>query len=98
VVVADTNNIIILFPQAIPSLEYAVIWGGYVLDNPYGCWDWYGMYGENADQKGGELIGFINFGSISWSSVLIDHACFSRGPNVCCGQPSQSDYQWLLGR
>lgn len=66
-IVADTNNIIILFPQAIPNDNTLVIWDGTLLSNPYGCWDFVGWYGDNADQKGGELIGLRD------QSLLLDY-------------------------
>lgn len=50
---SDTNNIIILYPQAIPDNTMHTIWGGTQLSNPNGCWDWVGWYGSNADQIGG---------------------------------------------
>ena len=53
---ADTNNMIILYPQAIPDDTEETIWYGGELDNPNGCWDWVGWYGANADQIGGALI------------------------------------------
>jgi hypothetical protein len=56
---ADTNNIILLFPQAIEDDTFHVIMDGQVLDNPFGCWDFVGWYGNNADQKGGKLIRLI---------------------------------------
>lgn len=46
---------IILYPQAIPDYVVHSIWGGTVLSNPNGCWDWVGWYGANADQIGGEF-------------------------------------------
>ncbi|KAH6867573.1 Alpha/Beta hydrolase protein [Thelonectria olida] len=50
---ADTNDIIVLYPQA--TVDYSVhsIWGGLYLSNPNACFDWVGWYGSNADQKGG---------------------------------------------
>ena len=43
---ADSNNLIILFPQAHSSLL-----------NPYGCWDWIGWYGETyASRLGLQII------------------------------------------
>lgn len=50
---ADTNNIIILYPQA--TIDYSIhpIWGGLYIPNPNACFDWVGWYGSNADQKGG---------------------------------------------
>ncbi|MFC6518415.1 poly(3-hydroxybutyrate) depolymerase [Undibacterium arcticum] len=46
---ADTNNIVVLFPQAvsIPGL------------NPNGCWDWWGYTGENYANKKGVQISAI---------------------------------------
>lgn len=35
---ADTNNILVLYPQTISS---------YLPYNPYGCWDWWGYTGSN---------------------------------------------------
>lgn len=52
--VLDTNNMIILYPQAIPDYTIHTIWNGGVLSNPNGCWDWVGWYGNNADQIGGK--------------------------------------------
>jgi len=37
---ADTNNLILLYPQTAVSLT-----------NPFGCWDWIGLYGADFDQK-----------------------------------------------
>lgn len=49
----DANNMIILYPQAIPDNTIHAIWNG-VLPNSNGCWDWVGWYGNNADQIGGK--------------------------------------------
>lgn len=57
-IVTDTNNIIILFPQTVADSTFHTILDGTMLSNSGGCWDWLGWYGQNADQKGGELIGF----------------------------------------
>ncbi|KAJ6437302.1 gamma-thionin family domain-containing protein [Purpureocillium lavendulum] len=51
---ADTNNIIVLFPQAVPDYASHTLWTGASLPNPGACWDWVGWYGCRADQKGGE--------------------------------------------
>ncbi|KAF7713449.1 Esterase PHB depolymerase family protein [Penicillium ucsense] len=57
---ADTNNIIILYPQAIPDNTIHSTWGG-SLSNPNGCWDWVGWYGSNADQIGGvQMVAIVN--------------------------------------
>lgn len=47
---------IILYPQAIPDNTMHTIWGGTLLSNPNGCWDWVGWYGDNADQIGGKCL------------------------------------------
>ena len=39
---ADTNDLIVLYPQAKGSLT-----------NPFACWDWTGFYGVDFDQKSG---------------------------------------------
>lgn len=43
--VADLNNIIILYPQAVKSIMSPM--------NPNGCWDWWGYSGANFDRKTG---------------------------------------------
>ncbi|KAG9255099.1 fungal cellulose binding domain protein [Emericellopsis atlantica] len=55
---ADTNNIIILYPQGTPDYTLRQAWQG-LLPNPNGCWDWVGWYGNNADQKGGVQMAAI---------------------------------------
>ncbi|KAI5459539.1 putative polyhydroxybutyrate depolymerase [Mariannaea sp. PMI_226] len=58
---ADTNNIIILYPQAVPDSSSHTIWSGLPLPNPNGCWDWVGWYGTNADQLGGvQMLAIVN--------------------------------------
>ncbi|KFY14477.1 hypothetical protein V491_06038 [Pseudogymnoascus sp. VKM F-3775] len=58
---ADTNNIIILFPQAVADSTSRTIWDGSMLSNSNGCWDWLGWYGQNADQKGGvQMAALVN--------------------------------------
>lgn len=42
---ADTNNMVVLFPQTSASLS-----------NPLSCWDWIGLYGSDYDQKSGAQI------------------------------------------
>lgn len=43
------NNMIILYPQAIPDKTIHIIWNR-VLPNSNGYWDWVGWYRNNADQ------------------------------------------------
>ncbi|PKX93372.1 putative polyhydroxybutyrate depolymerase [Aspergillus novofumigatus IBT 16806] len=58
---ADTNNIIILYPQAVADSSMHTIWTGMQLPNPNGCWDWVGWYGANADQVGGvQMAAIVN--------------------------------------
>jgi hypothetical protein len=59
VIVIDTNNIIILYPQTIADSQSHTVMHGDSVSNPNACWDWIGWYGQNADQKGGELISFL---------------------------------------
>ena len=50
---ADTNNIIVLFPQTkVDSTSRATSASG-SLPNPNACWDWIGWYGSNFAQKAG---------------------------------------------
>ena len=51
---ADTNNVLVLFPQAVVDNSMHTVWSGMPLPNPNGCFDWVGWYGTNADQIGGE--------------------------------------------
>jgi poly(3-hydroxybutyrate) depolymerase len=56
---ADTNNIIVAYPQAVPDNTSHATWNSGSLANPNGCWDWIGWYGSNADQKGGVQMAAI---------------------------------------
>lgn len=53
--IIDTNDIIILFPQAVADNTVHKVWNGTPRNNSLGCWDWIGQYGNNTDQIGGEL-------------------------------------------
>lgn len=50
---ADTNNLIVIYPQALPDNTSHSTPGNGSLSNPNGCWDWIGWYGSNYDQKPG---------------------------------------------
>ena len=52
---ADTNNIIVMFPQAVADESMHSMWDGMESSNPLACFDWVGWYGTNADQIGGEF-------------------------------------------
>ncbi|HEY6909567.1 MAG TPA: PHB depolymerase family esterase, partial [Myxococcales bacterium] len=56
---ADTNAIVILYPQAKPDNAAHATWASGSLANPNGCWDWIGWYGSNADQHGGVQMAAI---------------------------------------
>ncbi|PKX89101.1 uncharacterized protein P174DRAFT_516263 [Aspergillus novofumigatus IBT 16806] len=58
---ADTNDIIILYPQATTDNSLHTVWNGALLSNSNACWDWLGWYGSNADQKGGaQMTAIVN--------------------------------------
>lgn len=61
---ADTNNIIVLYPQTIADNTSHATWDSGSLANANACWDWIGWYGSNADQKGGvqmaALVAMVN--------------------------------------
>lgn len=69
---ADTNNIIIVYPQAIPDNTSHTTWDSGSLSNGNGCWDWIGWYGANADQHGGvqmaAIVGMVNKITSGYSS------------------------------
>lgn len=56
---ADTNRIVVLFPQArVDNTSRATAASG-SLANPNGCWDWIGWYGGNFAQRGGTQVAAI---------------------------------------
>ncbi|HKX43726.1 MAG TPA: PHB depolymerase family esterase [Burkholderiaceae bacterium] len=56
---ADTNDIIVLFPQAkVDNTSHTTSASG-SLSNPNGCWDWIGWYGSNFAQKAGTQMAAI---------------------------------------
>jgi poly(3-hydroxybutyrate) depolymerase len=56
---ADTNGIIVLWPQALPDNTSHSTPDNGSLPNPNGCWDWVGWYGSNYDQVGGAQMAAI---------------------------------------
>ncbi len=50
---ADTNGIIVLYPQTVPDNTTHTTSASGSLSNPNGCWDWIGWYGRTFDQKAG---------------------------------------------
>ena len=61
---ADTNNIIVIYPQAVEDSTSHSTPGNGSVANPNGCWDWIGWYGSNFDEKGGvqmaALVAMVN--------------------------------------
>jgi hypothetical protein len=56
---ADTNHIVVLFPQTqVDNTSRSTAASG-MLPNPNGCWDWIGWYGSNFAQKGGSQAAAI---------------------------------------
>ena len=53
---ADTNSIVVLFPQTrVDNTARSTAASG-MLPNPNGCWDWIGWYGSNFAQKAGAQV------------------------------------------
>jgi Esterase PHB depolymerase len=50
---ADTNDILVLYPQAVADNTVHATAASGSLSNPNGCWDWIGWYGADFDQKTG---------------------------------------------
>ncbi len=57
---ADTNRIIMLYPQTVADNTTRPTAASGSLSNPNGCWDWIGWYGaSNFDKKGGKQMAAI---------------------------------------
>jgi len=56
---ADTNSIVVLFPQARVDNTVHSTAASSMLTNPNACFDWIGWYGGNFAQRGGTQIGAI---------------------------------------
>ncbi|GIX22854.1 MAG: hypothetical protein KatS3mg122_0085 [Caldimonas sp.] len=62
---ADTNRIVVLFPQTkVDNTSRSTAASG-LLPNPNACWDWIGWYGSDFAQKGGSQISAIK--------AMVDH-------------------------
>jgi poly(3-hydroxybutyrate) depolymerase len=53
---ADTNRLVVLFPQTTARSGWAGWWGGSFVFNPNGCWDWWGYTGPAYATKAGPQI------------------------------------------
>ncbi|HEX4583891.1 MAG TPA: PHB depolymerase family esterase [Burkholderiaceae bacterium] len=56
---ADSNDIIVLYPQAVADSAVHTTAASGSLPNPNGCWDWIGWYGADFDRKTGAQAGAI---------------------------------------
>ncbi len=56
---ADTNSIVLLFPQASVDKKSRSTSASGRLANPNGCWDWIGWYGSNFAQRAGPQVAAI---------------------------------------
>lgn len=68
---ADTNSIIVLFPQARVDNTSRQTAASGSLPNPNGCFDWIGWYGGNFAQKGGTQVAAIK--------AMVDHLSSGTG-------------------
>jgi poly(3-hydroxybutyrate) depolymerase len=53
---ADTNRLVVLFPQTIARSGWSGWWGGNFVFNPNGCWDWWGYTGPGYATRAGPQI------------------------------------------
>jgi poly(3-hydroxybutyrate) depolymerase len=68
---ADTNSIIVLFPQTkVDNTSHQTAASG-SLANANGCWDWIGWYGTNFAQKAGTQMAAIK--------AMVDHVSSGSG-------------------
>ena len=68
---ADTNSIIVLFPQTqVDNTSHATSASG-SLANPNGCWDWIGWYGSNFANKSGTQMAALK--------AMVDHVASGSG-------------------
>lgn len=68
---ADTNSIVLLFPQASVDNKSRSTSASGRLPNPNGCWDWIGWYGSNFAQRTGLQVEAIK--------AMVDQLASGRG-------------------
>jgi poly(3-hydroxybutyrate) depolymerase len=56
---ADTNRIVVLFPQTVADGTLRSTPASFKLGNPNGCWDWIGWYGNDFDVKSGAQMAAV---------------------------------------
>ena len=69
---ADTNAIIVVYPQTIPDYTFHLTPRNFWLNNLPGCWDYVGWYGSDFPTKNGKQMQFIRniIGRISKDTYL----------------------------
>lgn len=76
---ADTNNIVVMFPQSkVDNTSRSTAASG-SLANPNGCWDWIGWYGSNFAQKAGTQAAAIK--------AMVDRVASGTGSGGGGGTP-----------
>ena len=76
---ADTNDIVVLFPQTkVDNTSRSTAASG-SLPNPNGCWDWIGWYGSNFAQKAGTQAAAIK--------AMVDRVASGTGSGGGGGTP-----------
>lgn len=68
---ADTNSIIVLFPQTVVDNTSRATAASGSLANPNACWDWIGWYGSNFAKKAGTQVAAIK--------AMVDHISSGTG-------------------
>jgi poly(3-hydroxybutyrate) depolymerase len=68
---ADTNSIVVLFPQTKVDATSRQTAASGSLPNPNGCWDWVGWYGNNFAQKAGTQVAALK--------AMVDHVSSGSG-------------------
>lgn len=77
---ADTNGIVVLFPQTqVDNTSRSTADSG-SLANPNGCWDWIGWYGANFARKAGTQMAAIK--------AMVDHVASGSGSGGGGGLPA----------
>jgi poly(3-hydroxybutyrate) depolymerase len=68
---ADTNGIIVLFPQTRPDNVVRSTAASSSLPNPNACWDWIGWYGSSFARKAGTQVAALK--------AMVDHVASGSG-------------------
>lgn len=68
---ADTNGIVVLFPQTKPDNTARSTAASGTLPNPNACWDWVGWYGSSFARKAGVQVTALK--------AMVDHVASGNG-------------------